>query len=259
MTIPKFSNVRNSNISRPSIPFSPFSKDNLGIEIDINSVEDNQKLNMQFPLPSQAKFYREKLPLLFRHFLSHENTGSIMEYLTEVGWATSISTGTSDENIDFSIFNILIELTPLGLENKYTIVQLILEYFKVIKEKGITKKYFDEVASINEIDFRFKEHTNPSVYTSDLASAMRSPIPLSETLSSQSLMTRFDPELAQKMLGYISKDNLRLSVVAKFLDAQLKEPWYGTKYSIKKLPQLKPTGIKLQLPPPTHTSPITLT
>ncbi|KAJ9081352.1 metalloprotease [Entomophthora muscae] len=250
MTVSKFSNVRNSKIPRPSIPFSPFSKDDLGVEIDIIPVENSQKLIMQFPLPSQAKFYREKPSRLPSFFLSHESTGSIMEYLKEVGWATSISSELSDENIDFSILDVSLELTTLGLENKYTIAQLILEYAKLIKDNAITKKYFDEIASIDKIDFRFQERTDPEDYTSELASAMRSPIPLSEILSSQSLMTRFDPELTQEMLGYIRKDNLRLSVVAKFTNAQLKEPWFGTKYSIKKLPQLKPTGIKLQLPPP---------
>ncbi|KAJ9089927.1 metalloprotease [Entomophthora muscae] len=250
MTVSKFSNVRNSKIPRPSIPFSPFSKDDLGVEIDINPVENSQKLIMQFPLPSQAKFYREKPSHLLSHFLGHESTGSIMEYLKEVGWATSISTGLSEENINFSMLDVGVELTPLGLENKDTIVQLVLEYAKLAKENGITKNYFDEMASINEIKFRFQERMDPSTYTSALAGAMQNPSPLSKTLSSPYLMTRFAPELMQKMFGYITQDNLRLSVVAKIPDAQLKEPWYGTKYSIKKLPQLKPTGIKLQLPPP---------
>ncbi|KAJ9089929.1 metalloprotease [Entomophthora muscae] len=118
MTIPKFSNVRNSKIPRPSIPFSPFSKDDLGVEIDINPVENSQKLLMQFPLPSQAKFYREKPSHLPSFFLSHESTGSIMEYLKEVGWATSISSELSEENIDFSMLDVSVELTTKGLENK---------------------------------------------------------------------------------------------------------------------------------------------
>ncbi|KAJ9084778.1 hypothetical protein DSO57_1020720 [Entomophthora muscae] len=98
MTIPRFSNVRNSNISRPSIPFSPFSKDNLPVEIDINPVENSQELIIQFPLPSQVKHHKEKPMQLINHFLDHESTGSITEYLKKVGWATSISTWSSEKH-----------------------------------------------------------------------------------------------------------------------------------------------------------------
>ncbi|KAJ9089918.1 metalloprotease [Entomophthora muscae] len=243
-----FSNVRNSNRSRPSIPFSPFSKDNLGIEIAINPTGNTQKIILQFPLPSQAKHYREKPIHLISHLIGHRGTGSITEHLTKEGWATFVSAGLTQENVDFSVLDVGVELTPLGLEKKYIIVQLILEYVELIKRND-TKKYFDELASINEIKFRFQERTDPSNYASSLASAMKNPNPLSETLPSQTLMTRFDRELVEEMLSYINKDNLRLSIVANITDAKLKEPWFDTKYNIKKLPQLNTTRITLQLPP----------
>ncbi|KAJ9089924.1 metalloprotease [Entomophthora muscae] len=249
MAIHMFSNVHNSKIPRPSIPPSPFSKDYLGVEIDINPVENSQTLLLQFPLPSQAKHYKEKPISVINQFLGQESRGSAMEHLRNVGWATTISCTLSEENLVFNILNILIELTPLGFENKDTVVQLILEYAKLIKEKDI-EEYFKEMAKINEIKFRFQERTEASNYASSLASAMQNPNPLSKILSSQHLMSRFAPELIREMLSYISKENLRLSVVARFADAELKEPVYGTNYSTKKLPQLKPTGIKLQLPPP---------
>ncbi|MFP1591965.1 insulinase family protein [Escherichia coli] len=48
-------------------------------------------------------------------------------------------------------------LTDKGLANRDQVVAAIFSYLNLLREKGIDKQYFDELANVLDIDFRIRQ------------------------------------------------------------------------------------------------------
>ncbi|CAG8885895.1 unnamed protein product [Penicillium nalgiovense] len=108
----------------------------------------------------------------------------------------------------------------------------------MIKQREPEQWIFDEMKNLAEVDFRFKQKTPASRFTSRLSSVMQKSLP-SEWLLSGSLLRRFDSDLIKKALSYLRADNFRLVVVSQEFPGtwDQKEKWYGTEYKVEKIPQ----------------------
>ena len=108
----------------------------------------------------------------------------------------------------------------------------------MIKQREPEQWIFDEMKNLADVDFRFKQKTPASRFTSRLSSVMQKSLP-SEWLLSGSLLRRFDSDLIKKALSYLRADNFRLVVVSQEFPGtwDQKEKWYGTEYKVEKIPQ----------------------
>jgi protease-3 len=50
-------------------------------------------------------------------------------------------------------------LTDKGQANRDTVVAAIFSYLTMLREKGVDKRYFDELAHILDLDFRYPSIT----------------------------------------------------------------------------------------------------
>lgn len=89
-----------------------------------------------------------------------------------------------------------------------------------------------------DVDFKFKQKTPASRFTSRISSVMQKPLPREWLLSGHSRLRTFEPKLIQKGLERLRPDNFRMTIVSRNFPGNWdkKEKWYGTEYRYEKIP-----------------------
>ncbi len=229
-----FSNIPVGEKPDNSFQQKPFLKDQLGVRINIESLKDSTALELVFPMPSAQPYYAEKPLAYIGRLLANEGQGSLHSYLKSKGYIESLSAGGWDYSGEFSIFSINMELTEQGKSQAEEITALTFDYINLIKQKGVKKILFDETGKLAALNFRYKESDRPRDMVIDLSNNLLN-YPAKHALNIDAVFNRFDPDLVNDFLGYLSPDNMRLIVSGKNLELDQKEYYYGTGYSISQL------------------------
>lgn len=89
-----------------------------------------------------------------------------------------------------------------------------------------------------DVDFKFRQKTPASRFTSKTSSVMQKPLPREWLLSGQSRLRIFDAKLIEDALSMIRPDNMRMVIVSRNSPGNWdkKEKWYGTEYRYEKVP-----------------------
>ncbi|KAF7593445.1 Insulinase (Peptidase M16) [Aspergillus hancockii] len=216
----------------------PWSADDMCKQIFAKPVMDTRSLDIYFPFLDEETMYESQPSRYISHLLGHEGPGSILAYVKAKGWANGLSAGDMPICPGSAFFTVSIRLTQEGLRQYREVAKAVFEYIAMIKEREPEQWIFDEMKNLAEVEFRFKQKTPASRFTSRLSSVMQKPLPR-EWLLSGSLLRTFEPELIKKALSYFRPDNFRMIVVAQDYpgDWDLKEKWYGTEYKVQDVPE----------------------
>lgn len=239
--VDKFSAVRNKGLAAPTFPTSPLGKEQLATQVFFKTVKDIRSLDLTFPIPDQNAHFRSKPGQFLSHFIGHEGQGSILSHLKQQGWANLLSAGSTNGADGFEFFKISIDLTKEGFKNYEKVVAAIFQYIDILKQADIPEWAYQEVSSLCDLAFRFREKIPPSSYTSGLSSQMQLPFPREWVLSGPFLTREFDHDLIKQTLACLSPEKCRISVAAQECPDgtqawDQKEKWYGTEYKLSPLP-----------------------
>src|SRR5437868_7495503 len=97
-----------------------------------------------------------------------------------------------------------------------------------------------EIQAVAAVDFKFRQKSLASKFTSRLSSIMQKPLPREWLLSGTALIRGFDASLISKSLEHLNPNNFRCTVTARECprgDWEAKERWYGTEYRVEKIPE----------------------
>ena len=104
-------------------------------------------------------------------------------------------------------------LTDKGLANRDEVVAAIFSYLNLLRDKGVDKRYFDELAHVLDLDFRYPSITRDMDYVEWLADTMiRVPVehtPLCEGLPHGTWPNRAEPERKRRSFLFRTCLNLR--------------------------------------------------
>lgn len=89
-----------------------------------------------------------------------------------------------------------------------------------------------------DVDFKFKQKTPASRFTSRISGTMQKPLPREWLLSGLSRLRKFDPRAIREGLDCLRPENLRLTIISRDYPGKWaeKEHWYGTEYTSEKIP-----------------------
>ncbi|KAG4429155.1 hypothetical protein IFR05_015363, partial [Cadophora sp. M221] len=155
------------------------------------------------------------------------------------GWADGLSAGAYPVCPGTpGIFNCQIRLTKDGLKNYKEIVKVFFQYVSLLCETPPQKWIFEEQKGLADVDFKFKQKTLASRFTSKISAVMQTPLPREWLLSGHSRLRKFDSTRIQEGLACLTPDNFRMSVVSQNFPGSWKEKekWYGTEYTYEKIP-----------------------
>lgn len=98
-------------------------------------------------------------------------------------------------------------------------------YLNLLREKGIDKQYFDELANVLDIDFRYPSITRDMDYVEWLADTMIR-VPVAHTLDAVNIADRYDAKAVKERLAMMTPQNARIWYISP------KEPHNKTAYFV---------------------------
>ena len=235
-----FSDVLNKNLPQNRWDeVQPYSQKEALIQVFAKPVMDSRMLEIYFPYQDEEELYRTHPSRYLSHLIGHEGPGSILSYIKAKGWANSLSAGAMPICPGSAVFSISIRLTADGLKQYQKIVETVFLYIALLQQTMPQQWIVEEIKVMAEVDFRFKQKTPASSFTSKLSSQMQKPLPREWLLSGPRLIREFDAKAISKAFSYLRTDSYRLTIVSKDFpgDWNQKEKWYGTDYRTERVPR----------------------
>ncbi|KAG6008577.1 hypothetical protein E4U21_004217 [Claviceps maximensis] len=218
----------------------PFRQTDLGTQCFAKPVMDSRELTLIFPFIDEEMLYESQPSKYISHLIGHEGPGSIMSYIKTKGWANGLSAGaTIICSGTPNIFEIQIRLTEEGLKHYSQIVQIIFQYVAMLRESPPQEWIFEEQKGMADVDFKFRQKTLASRFTSRVSSVMQKPLPREWLLSGESRLRKFDASAISRALDKLRPDNFRMTIVSNNFPGNWdkKEKWYGTEYRYERIPE----------------------
>ncbi|KAJ8362882.1 hypothetical protein SKAU_G00117130 [Synaphobranchus kaupii] len=239
-----FSKIPNNALPKPDFSnlLDPFDTPAFNKLYKVVPVRKVHALTITWALPPQEKHYRVK-PLHYMSWLiGHEGTGSILSVLRKKCWALALFGGNSetgfDQNTTYSIFSISITLTDEGFHNFYQVAHLVFQYLRMLQTLGPQQRIYEEIQKIEANEFRYQEQTDPIEYVEDICENLQL-FPKEDFLTGDQLMFEYNPEVISAALSLLTphRANLMLLSAEQEGSCEMREPWFGTQYSVRDIQQ----------------------
>lgn len=227
----KFSLIKNQNLASKALSQELIREQDKGIFVKVKPVKDSKRLILSFNFPSMSEHYSTKPLSYFAHLLGFEGEGSLMLFLKQKKWITSLAAGGGVSGSNFREFTVSANLTDQGLKHTDEIIQTIFEFIELIKKEGVAQWRFNEKQAVLESAFRYQEKTRPLDMVSHLVMNLQH-YPAEDVIYGDYKMSHFDEELLTAQLDYLTPKNSRITLVAKGDDFDREAKWYFTPYSV---------------------------
>lgn len=169
-----FSDIPNRAADKPEkawVGVAPFSNGDSIIPsfrhvVKIVPVSDLRQLQVSWPIVYQSDDERVSALLVkpseyIAHLLGHEGPRSLLSYLKRKGWANSLGCSNVEELSDFETFDVVVGLTPQGLEAADSVIETIFSFIRLLREQPIPDYIFQEILQLEELKWRFYTKGSP--------------------------------------------------------------------------------------------------
>jgi insulysin len=230
---------RFSTIPETGESYAPFAEplilaSKLPVEIRLKPIKNTRQLTFSFPIESVRTEEDSKPAQYLSNLLGHEGEGSLLALLKSRAWANGLSASTGFSDDVQATFDISINLSDQGFDHIAEIGYLLFSYIALVREKGIQSGYFDELAQLAELEFRFQEKSSETGLVQGLASRLHR-YDAQEVLSAPYLYKEFKPNQIKKILARLTPDNLQLVIVDPDLKSNQKTDWYNVEYRVNRI------------------------
>ncbi|KKZ60738.1 insulysin [[Emmonsia] crescens] len=234
-----FADVKNKDLPQNRWDdVQPYTPANLQKICFAKPVMDSRSLDIFFPYQDEENLHESKPSRYISHLIGHEGPGSILAYIKAKGWAYGLSAGAMAICPGSAFFTISVRLTEDGLNNYQEVIKTIFQYISLIKSRAPEEWIFEEMKNLAEVDFKFKQKSPASRFTSSLSSVMQKPYPREWLLSGPYVIRKFDEQAIRRGLDCLRIDNFNIELVSQTYPGNWdsKEKWYGTDYKLEKIP-----------------------
>lgn len=255
LAVQTYGRVPNKNITRPEITVPVVTDAQKGIIIHYVPEVPNKVLRVEFRIDNNTAAFRSKTDELITYLIGNRSPGTLSDWLQSQGLVEGIR-GDSDPvvNGNSGVLAISATLTDKGLANRDRVVAAIFSYLQLLREKGIDKRYFDELAHILDLDFRYPSITRDMDYVEWLADTMIR-VPVAHTLDSVNIADQFDAKAVQARLDEMTPQNARIWYISPDEPHNKKAYFVDAPYEVEKITsdrfaawQKDEAGINLQFP-----------
>ncbi|ELO4692174.1 TPA: pitrilysin [Citrobacter koseri] len=250
-----YGRVPNKNIKKPEITVPVVTDAQKGIIIHYVPALPRKVLRVEFRIDNNNAQFRSKTDELVTYLIGNRSPGTLSDWLQKQGLVEGIRADSDPVvNGNSGVLAISATLTDKGLANRDDVVAAIFSYLNLLREKGVDKRYFDELAHVLDLDFRYPSITRDMDYVEWLADTMIR-VPVEHTLDAVNIADQYDAAAVKSRLAMMTPQNARIWYIspkepynktAYFVDA----PYQVNKIDDKTLAdwQQKAQGIALSLP-----------
>ncbi|PHQ17141.1 insulinase family protein [Marinobacter profundi] len=232
----RFAAIENRGLQPRHYSTPLYPEELLPAKVTAEALKDVRNLTLSFPIPSQRDEYRNKPASYVANLLGHEGPGSLFDVLKRAGLVDSLSAGSGMDDGQQATLEISMALTPAGLDRQQDILKLTFDYINLVREAGVTRQRFDEARRLSQIDFRFREKSDPVHDVMRLSGQLQHVAP-EDVLQSPWMMESYSPEAYQAILDRLTEDNVLVSLLVP--QPELATPrltrWYEAAFEVTPL------------------------
>ena len=157
-----------------------------------------------------------------------------MSLLKAKGYATELWSGIYSSSYAGE-FQTQITLTELGLTEVNEVVSMFFSYISMLKEASLKTYFYQENKQLAQIEYDYRAPLEGADAVSFYATLIHRFSPM-EALKNESLFFEFSPLDFHLFLNKVTAKKLKMTVVAKGVETDKVEKYYGTNYSVKSIP-----------------------
>ncbi|WP_144392040.1 insulinase family protein [Pleionea sediminis] len=232
-----FSTIKNKKIDKPSVNDKIDFEQLAGKRIHYVPNEDVKRLVLDFTIENNMDDFRVKPNSYLGYLIGSEMPGTPSYALKKEGLISSLNAGASPNQYgNYGQFSISIDLTDKGMKKREEITHLVMSYIDKIKKEGVDSKYFKEIQTSLNNQFRFLEKGNAFGYVSQLAGQMQN-YPVHEVISAPYTYQAFNSKAIQQVLNQMTAERLRIWYISKEEPSDKSMHFYDGKYKITDIPE----------------------
>ncbi|EOS95983.1 pitrilysin [Erwinia tracheiphila] len=209
IAVTTFGRVENRNATVPEITVPVVTDKQKGIIIHYVPAQPHRQLRIEFRIDNNSDQFRSKTDTLIAYMIGNRSKNTLSDWLQNNGLADSIDAG-ADPLVDRNggVFSISVSLTDKGLTERDRVIAAVFSYLNCLRTGGIDKRYFDEMAHVLDLDFRYPSITRDMDYIQWLVDTMLR-VPVTDTLDAGYIADKFDPQAIQARLDEMTPRNAR--------------------------------------------------
>ncbi|ABP61928.1 pitrilysin [Enterobacter sp. 638] len=205
-----YGRVPNKNIERPEITVPVVTDEQKGIVIHYVPALPRKVLRVEFRIDNNTAQFRSKTDELVTYLIGNRSPGTLSDWLQNQGLVEGIRADSDPVvNGNSGVLAISATLTDKGLAHRDEVVAAIFSYLSLLREKGVDKRYFDELAHVLDLDFRYPSITRDMDYVEWLADTMLR-VPVEHTLDAVNIADSYDAEAIKARLAMMTPQNARI-------------------------------------------------
>ncbi|WCE28939.1 insulinase family protein [Vibrio sp. SCSIO 43137] len=228
----RFASIQNKQLANKAISEPLLRPDDKSIYVSVEPVKETRKLIIAFQFPNMDNEYSSKPLSYFAHLIGAEGKGSLMLYLKEKGWITSLAAGGGISGSNFREFTVNINLTCEGINQRDEIISALFEYIELIRQQGFDEWRFREKQAVLESAFRFQEKARQMDLASHLVMNLQY-YPQQDVIYGDYKMTDYNEEKLKSLIENLVPENARVTFIAKGQAYNQTSKWYFTPYSVE--------------------------
>ena len=226
MAAQTYGRVPNKSISVPQIDVPVVTDAQKGVLIHYVPALPRKVLRVEFRIDNNTAQFRSKTDELVTYMIGNRSPGTLSDWLQNQGLVEGIRADSDPVvNGNSGVLAISATLTDKGLAHRDEVVAAIFSYLNLLREKGIDKRYFDELAHVLDLDFRYPSINRDMGYVEWLADTMIR-VPVQHTLDAVNIADQFDAQAVKARLAMMTPQNARVWYISE------KEPHNKTAYFV---------------------------
>jgi protease-3 len=215
--------------------------------------EDVKQVILDFTITDNSDQYLVKPNRVVSYLLGSEMVGTPAYILKQKALISSLTANASPNMYgNYGTFSVAINLTDKGMQQRDQVVKTVMQYIHLIKQQGVDKKYFTEIKTVLNNQFKFLEKGGSFGYVSNLAGSMQE-YPLEDVIAAPFRFEKFDSAAITSVLNQLSSDNLKVWYISKSEKAEKTIHFYDGLYRVvdleeKQVAEWNSSNPELKLP-----------
>ncbi|RXX31547.1 pitrilysin [Klebsiella aerogenes] len=250
-----YGRVPNHDISKPEITVPVVTDAQKGIVIHYVPAMPRKVLRVEFRIDNNSAQFRSKTDELVTYMIGNRSPGTLSDWLQKQGLAEGIRADSDPAvNGNSGVLAISATLTDKGLAHRDEVTAAIFSYLNLLRTQGIDKRYFDELAHVLELDFRYPSINRDMDYVEWLADTMIR-VPVEHVLDVVNIADRYDAQAIKDRLAMMTPQNARIWYISPNEPHNKTAYFVNAPYQVDKISartftdwQQKSAAIKLKLP-----------
>lgn len=181
-----------------------------GVIIHYIPAQPRKQLRIEFNIANNSAAFRSKTDTYISYLIGNRSPNTLSDWLQRQGLVDAISAGSDPMTYrDSGTFSINLSLTDKGLQQRDTVVAAVFSYLQLLRREGIQQRYFDEIAQVLDLSFRYPSITRDMGYVENLVDMLLR-VPIQHVLDANYLADQFDAKAIAARLESMTPQQARI-------------------------------------------------